>query len=270
MWKNSTPPCVTPTGNFQSVLVSNVVNVNDNNINSVADPILDLDAANKEYVDEAIVANKAFPGGQNGDIQFNDNGLFGGSNNFTWGTDGLYIDGNIAANGNVSASTITSSSITTTNLTTNNMTVNGVINSNNGKAIFEDTSSQSIASLAVEAVIFSTSVLNTFGTNLNINSSNNTFTNSSGSTMYVLVTYTVQFSSVTTGGTLMSYIQLGDDEYGKNIGVTNANSDIAFNGSAMLSLEDGYGIQVVVNNNTEGTVYVSADSASVLTIYQLA
>lgn len=66
----ATPPLIAPSGNFKTLAIGGISNVSMNNINNVADPVLSLDAANKEYVDSSV----ATPGGIEGSIQLNNGG----------------------------------------------------------------------------------------------------------------------------------------------------------------------------------------------------
>src|SRR6185436_18059442 len=68
---------------------------------NVKDPTNPQDAATKKYVDDNG-GGGGTPGGENTQIQINDNGAFGGDDSFTWETDEktLYLKANTAEVGN--------------------------------------------------------------------------------------------------------------------------------------------------------------------------
>ena len=49
-----------------------------------ADPLANLEAATKQYVDTAVASVVAVPGGTSGQLQFNNAGVFGGANFMGW------------------------------------------------------------------------------------------------------------------------------------------------------------------------------------------
>jgi hypothetical protein len=134
----STPPLIPPTANFQTISVEVVSNMNNTYIHNVTDPILPQDVATKSYVDNQ---GGGTPGGSDTDIQYNNSGLFGGSNNFTWnnGTNTLTIIGDTntdnlkilsllqLANGSIGAPSLTFTSALNSGLFTNSLNTFGVV-----------------------------------------------------------------------------------------------------------------------------------------------
>ena len=91
-------------------------------------PSSDYDAVNKQYVDNNSGGS---PAGSNGSIQFNDNGLFGGSSLLTWTSDNNLVVNGIRFSGSNIINVNTSTFILKTLETTSDDTVGVTINSGN-------------------------------------------------------------------------------------------------------------------------------------------
>jgi hypothetical protein len=114
------PPLIPPTGNFQTISVDIMSNMNDTFVRNVLDPVLPQDVATKNYVDTH--GGGSTPGGINTDIQYNNSGSFGGSNNFTWnnGTNVFTVLGDTHTNTLKTLSLILQDSIAPSKLVTIN------------------------------------------------------------------------------------------------------------------------------------------------------
>jgi len=99
-------PLIPSVGNFQAVTVNVISNMKEGPIVNVAEPVNNSDAATKYYVD-THGGGGGTPGGVDTNIQFNDTGSFGGSNNFTWndGTNALLVTGTATATGALRSNT---------------------------------------------------------------------------------------------------------------------------------------------------------------------
>lgn len=251
--QTATPPLIPDTINFKALAISNRTNVNETVINSVADPVLNLDAANKEYVDEAIAAGRTVPGGQNGDIQFNDNGVFGGTSGLSWNRTEMGITGNVSVGTITSINSVMSSDLVTNDVTTNDITASGVLTGQNGKAIYQSTSTQSISASTTSSVQFPSKLVNTFGSNLGIGGTGiTTFINKSTSTMYMFVNYTIQLLDLNGTGYVGSYIQNSNTstQFGKEIFAIGGTFPLSLTGSCMLILHPNDSFQIMVENYT--------------------
>ncbi len=71
--------------------INNTLSMENHIISNVTNPVNPQDAATKAYVDAHSGGGGAIPGGANRQIQFNDNGTFGGDSAFTWDKTNEYL-----------------------------------------------------------------------------------------------------------------------------------------------------------------------------------
>ena len=143
------------------------------------------------------------------------------------------------------------------------------------KAIFIGAGAQSIPNNSSTAVQFNTTtVANTFGSNLTLSGSNSVFTNTSGATMYVQVSYCFRFANL-SATQVNGYIQINSTGifYAQSLFEGSSSSQPqAPTGSVLLALNNNDAFSVYAFQNSGGAVLISSNanaSASVLTIYQL-
>lgn len=210
--------------------------INTGNIGSISNPNANTSVVNKEYVDNSVAS------GQNGSIQFSDNEVLSGNDNLIW-------------NGGLS--------------------VNGTVNSNNGKAVLMSNITQTIPSGIGTPIYFVNEVINTFGTNLTI-TDNNTFTNTSGSIMYVFVSYSLRGESIVyaENAVIEGYTQINGTgmKYGQTTNEIFASMDSGVNGFAILPLNNNDFFQIYCYQTTGQTINLSNPplfTTSSVTIWQL-
>lgn len=213
-----------------------------------------LDAVNKEYVD----GHSAIPGGSDTMVQYNENGAFGGSGylTFNYNQSVLTVAGNVISY--------------------------GIVFSGNGKLIFSASTSQTIPSGSNTPVNFSAGGTNTFGTNLGINSENNTFTNTSGGVLFLQVNYSIRYADLPTiAFQLAAFIGISGNDIplGQTViiqtGSTGTGPDCCLCGSAMVQLNNEQYLQIFTYQNSGSNLNISVggevgtNEVSTLTIYQL-
>ncbi len=103
-YKLASPPRITSDANFSNIMSSEQSKFQS--IVTVPTPTLETGAANKNYVDTH--GGGGTPGGNNTEVQYNNNGLFGGSSDFVWDNTlkKLTVNGNIIAQNHLSTSDI--------------------------------------------------------------------------------------------------------------------------------------------------------------------
>jgi hypothetical protein len=102
-YRIASPPRITSDANFSNILTSLQSKLGPT---FVPTPILPTDAANKDYVDTH--GGGGNPGGLNTDVQYNNNGSFAGSSDFTWDNvlKQLTVNGDVIAQNHLSTSDI--------------------------------------------------------------------------------------------------------------------------------------------------------------------
>ena len=175
---------------------------------------------------------------------------------------------------NLTVNQITTNNLSTNNLSANNATITGTLLANgNGKASYYATTTQSIGPSTNTVVLFPGINFNTFGSNLTYSSG--TFTNGSGSTLYIQINYNFRLNGAAGSGWAGNgwiYVNGTGPFYGQVYTPNTFDNQSGISGSAIIALTAGSYFQILAYQTYTGAISISNNAtylASGVQIYQL-
>ena len=152
--------------------------------------------------------------------------------------------------------------------------VTGVITGGNGKALFYNSSAQSVSNSTNTILTFGSSYFNTFGSSLTY--SGGVFTNASGGVMYLYISYSFSWNTTSGGYGVQAWISYSGAGYRQgffSVNVPNISGFLSTNptGSGVLKLNNGDSFSIYGYQSSSGSIstVVNTSNFTLLSVYQI-